>query len=248
MADTEKFKWQNARVHQRAELLKLLDDETMRRDVFNDKFLEGLEKRRDALNAKSNSIQIIQWSIMLVLAVALLSVHISISIFGVSTAEARNLREILLVGASSIQLMNTLSMIEHANLTELLQVLVAKMSNGNETAARALRIRFGLGGGSSTTVYQGGRTVGLKQIPTVVMGCLGLLGGIVLLLLLVISVQAAAMWDILKDPTISPRVSFWVVTYVLLVDAATISLTVMNSTTFAATEAVVERSNEPKEG
>lgn len=44
MADKPKFKWQESRVIQRAELSKLLDDDAFRRDVFNDKVLDGLEK------------------------------------------------------------------------------------------------------------------------------------------------------------------------------------------------------------
>lgn len=129
------------------------------------------------------------------------------------------------------------SMVEHANVTELMQVMIAKLANGNPIAARALKTRFGLGGGFSPLIsLPNGASPGLKQLPTLLAGLIGLIGWVLLLMVVFISIQVAAMWDIVKDPTISSRVSFWVVIYVVLVDAAIFAVTMMNSTGFAATE------------
>jgi hypothetical protein len=198
---------------------------------FTNRLLDGLEKRKDTLNSKTQNVQIAIMTIMLFLAIALLSIHVPVSILGLSS-EARNLREILLVAAASIQLMNMLTLSDYANVVELMQVYVSKLAGDNEVAARALRIRYGLGSG----VRKFPSTIGARQFPVLVLGAIGLIGSALMAIVISLSIQFVAMWDIIKDPTISSRVSFWVVVYVLMVDVAIFGITIMNSTGFASAE------------
>jgi hypothetical protein len=52
----------------------LLDTEEFK-DVFSEKFVDGLEHRKELLSTRSQKIQIVQWTVMLLLGLAVLSVH-----------------------------------------------------------------------------------------------------------------------------------------------------------------------------
>ena len=79
----EPFRWSDASKTRRADFASLLEAPAFK-DVFNDKFIDGLERRKDYLTSRSDKVQGIQLTILLVLAMALLSQHLSISFFGLS--------------------------------------------------------------------------------------------------------------------------------------------------------------------
>src|SRR4051794_12043235 len=113
------FKWADKPAFRKKEFLELLNADASK-DLFNEKFIEGLEKRRDLLNARSEKVQIIQLTIMVILLISLLSMHMSISFLGLSTPDARGVRELLLIISSSIQLGLAFQTSEQMYIRELL--------------------------------------------------------------------------------------------------------------------------------
>jgi hypothetical protein len=114
-----------------------------RRDVFNERYFEALERRRDAITVAAAKRQSLVWIGMLFLGLSVLSVHVPVSMFGLSV-DAKNLREILLLALSTLQVAGIMPELEKANITDHLFALVSFVSRGDETAARALRLRFGI--------------------------------------------------------------------------------------------------------
>src|ERR1700704_6191342 len=110
-ADPPKFKWSDRSATRRAEYDALFDTPALKH-VFNDKYIDGLERRRNALGSKANKTWLTQMAITGILAINLLSLRLSISIFGLSTVDARGLRELLLFFASTAQLWNLFTTIE----------------------------------------------------------------------------------------------------------------------------------------
>jgi hypothetical protein len=223
----EKFKWANAPTLRRNQFARLLDDPAFK-DVFNDKFVEGLEKRRDYLAGRSAKVQIVIMTIMLLLSMALLSVHSSISFIGLSTSDSRDIREVLLVIASSVQLLNIFGVIEQGYIRDLLETYATKLANGNEAARQALRVRYGLGANVVTVPRPDQGLPTAMQIIVILCGGIGLIGWLVMSFVFLTIVQIAALIDIIRDPTVSLKVSVFVVIYVVLVDAATFGIQIMS--------------------
>lgn len=90
------FGWADLSQVRKDEFAELLNIPVFK-DVFNEKYVEALERRRDFLVARTQKIWAILSLISLILGVAVLSVHISFSLIGISTVNARDLRELLLV-------------------------------------------------------------------------------------------------------------------------------------------------------
>jgi hypothetical protein len=224
------FKWEAKRQERRAEFGKLLDDEELRRDVFNEKYFDALERRKDALAAAFSKSQMVILIGTLFLGLSVLSVHLPVSVFGLSAQDAGNLREILLVGVSTVQISRVLPEIERANITDLLMVLVSKVAKGNEAAARALRVRYGIDNASIIpSITTPAAQLSAMQKVTFLLASLGLVGWLLLSVSVVLLIQLFAMIDVLRNPSISFKVSVWVVLYVVFVDLASIGINRMTS-------------------
>src|SRR5664280_1347343 len=103
----------------------LLKSETYK-DIFNEKYVDGLVRRLDDLTSRDQRMQLVQITLVLFLGLTLLSVNLSFSMFGLSTADANNLREVLLLVLSSVQMANTLPSVEQANIQKLLLAVVER--------------------------------------------------------------------------------------------------------------------------
>jgi hypothetical protein len=220
------FRWADKIKARKAEITELFNAPTFK-DIFSDKFVEGLERRRELLEGRSHKVQVAQLLILIMLAMALLSLHLTVSIFGLSTADTRNLREVLLVVSSTVQLFNLFSIREQMYIREFLEVYINKLSKGNDIARRALRIRYGLGHGFDSPWTFEGKKPKRRHLIVLLATLIGLLGWILMALVCAITIQIAAMFDILRDPTISIGWSLVVVIYVLIVDAATFGIQAM---------------------
>src|SRR6266478_6105776 len=87
-----------------------LHGSTKYKDIFDQKFLEGLEKRRDLLESRNYKLWGLQIPLFLLLAFSLVNLDLKVSLAGFSIEGVRGIREILLVilailamGSSNIQ-------------------------------------------------------------------------------------------------------------------------------------------------
>jgi hypothetical protein len=218
----ETDKWEVDRFVKRDQFEKLLENEDLRRDVFNEKYFDALERRRDAITAASTKRQSLVWIGMLFLGLSVLSVHLPVSIFGLS-GDAKNLREILLLALSTLQVAGLTPELEKANITDHLFALVSFVSKGDETVARALRLRFGIQPPNMIPNLNFPRRSGM-QIVTFLFTAIGFVGWFLLMTGVFISIQVAALIDIVRDPSVSSRVSWCVVLYALFADAGSLGI------------------------
>jgi hypothetical protein len=130
---------------------KLLEDEALRRDVFNEDFFKALEQRRGKYNDLVRKMMIVYGTITLLLGLTVLSIHMPVSFLGMSATDAHGLRELLLLAGSTIFLMATHPRLESDEVGELLGVRAVFLAGGNKEALNALRLRYGLGGGQRAT-------------------------------------------------------------------------------------------------
>jgi|SRR5882672_4921606 len=222
-----RFRWGDTPKNRQEEFTRLLTAPAFK-DVFNEKFIESLERRKSYLAGRSDKVQIVQLTVMLLLSMALLSVHSNISFLGLSTANSRDLREMLLVIGASVQFLNTFSVAEQTYIRDWLSAYATKMARGDEAAYRALRARFGLGANLVTIprFEQGRPTAG--QVIVLLMGGIGIIGWLLMTVVFTMIVQVAALIDIARDPTMSLKISTFVILYVLLVDAASFGTLIMS--------------------
>jgi hypothetical protein len=228
MVEAKKFDWAAGRIQQRQKFAEMLDDEKLRRDVFNEKYFEGLERRMDQLKGFHSKIQLIQWTGILLLALAVLSVHIPISLFGLSTGDAHSVREILLLILATVPLAALSPSLQEANVTEQLEVYADKISEGNAAVRRAVRARYGLSNEMPRMFAEGGPPIGFRQLPTLLSGGIGIIGFFLMTFVVFTSIEIAAMIDIVRNPTISTRVSWLVILYVCLAFAMNSSIRKMH--------------------
>ena len=125
--EEEKFHWDEQRVKDNELFRDVLNKTDVREKLFTEKFIEGLEKRRDALEIRSRKEDIIQLTVGLLLAVALVTPEMSVSLFGLS-AKAGNFREILLLIMSSIHVHGAPPAIEQARITDAMHLYIQKQA------------------------------------------------------------------------------------------------------------------------
>ena len=232
MPDTEppkSFKWSDKSKVRRDEFASLLDAPAYK-GVFDEKYFDGLERRKAFLEGRTHKVEVLQATVLLILALAVLSLHLPISFFGVSSGDTRSLREVLLVIASTIQFMLMWYRSEQHYIDELLTTYVGKLSRGSESAQHALAVRYGLGTGfmihqssdvKRMTRFQSRVTIWVV-LSFYLWGLIAVVG--------VFLIQIVAVIDILRDPTIALWVSILVVVYVIAVYVVTFGMEAMTGT------------------
>ena len=202
---------------------ELLNNEAFR-DVFDNGFVEGLERRKAKLDGRAQKVQIAQLTVLLMLFLSLLSVHLSVSIFGVSTSEAHNLREVLLLVTSTIQAGNIFPSLETTKVNKLLNAFILHVGKGNPAAIRALNLRYGVGTQISWIWWKNRKSPNLQQAIALVAAAIGFVGWLLVAFVAGMAIEAAAIIDILRAPSISFGFSVLVTAYVALVQCGSFGL------------------------
>src|SRR5205823_3451431 len=91
------FNWDENRFQENERFRQVLNKTELRKELFNEKFIEALEKRHDALAERRWKGMLLHASATALLAIALFAVNVPLSIFGIAASNAANLREVLLV-------------------------------------------------------------------------------------------------------------------------------------------------------
>jgi hypothetical protein len=228
MPDSESpksFKWSDKSKFRRNEFASLLDAPEYK-NIFDEKYFDGLERRKAFLEGRTHTVEVLHATVLLFLALAVLSVHLPISLFGVSSGDTRSFREVLLIIASTVQYMSMWYKSEQRYIDELLTTYVGKLSRGAESAQHALAVRYGLG--AAFMIHELGhvKPTRFQKIATIWMLFSYSLWGL-MAVAVVFLIQIAAVIDILRDPTISLTVSILVVVYVITVYFVTLGLQAM---------------------
>jgi hypothetical protein len=124
------------------------------KDVFNAKFLDGLEKRRDLIEGRYYKALAIQIPLFLLLAFSLVKPDLKLSIVGFSIDGVRGLREILLVVSSTMNVVIWNFTKELQDINEMLSGVAQKLSRENADALAFLRTRYGLNDDSAPQVFE----------------------------------------------------------------------------------------------
>jgi hypothetical protein len=219
------FKWAEKATQRKEEFSQLLDDPAFK-DIFNEKFIDGLEKRRENLDAQFRRVQVIQLSSLVILGLILVAPRINVSFFGLISSDGRWLREILMFLSATVQLYTGLLLNpRQVYISEILQVYALKLSKGNPGALRVLYLRYGTGETEMLKLPKQKYTAG--QIFGIISAAIGTLTWVFISALCVFLVEVAAAVSVIADPTFSRRISVSLVIYVLLVFVAGMSIQAM---------------------
>jgi hypothetical protein len=188
-------------------------------DIFNEKYMDGLEKRRDLLDSQARKFQTIQTLSLSLLTLSILSIHLPISFLSFSTANVRDLREILLVAYAYILFYITPLVVEQNYIRDLLEAHVRRLSKGHDVALLALKTRYGLNPASPEWKFSS-----LRYAYFVLSATGGLIVSFLLMIVSSIIIPIVALFDIVRDPTVSVTVSILVVIYFIGSTAANMLL------------------------
>src|SRR5260370_29292020 len=201
MEDNDKFRWDEQRAKDNELFQAILNDANLREKLFTEKFIEGLEKRKDALDARARNVDIVRLTMLLLLLVAIAFPDMSVSTLGLS-AKAANFRELLVFVIASLQIHMMPPSIEQARIPDLMDVYVQVQAEGNPTVLRALRLRYGIAVGATVPDLVG-RQLSRRQAIYVVIGWLSMLLWIVGIFVVFFLLQFVGMISILIHPTLS---------------------------------------------
>jgi hypothetical protein len=215
----QKFRWDEERVRQNEAFKEILDRTSVREQFFNEKFLEGLEKRRDGLDQRDRNAQLVQWTVLLMLGISIFAVNVPISLFGMSTSNASNLREILLLITASVPLYGLYAAVERTQITDAMNLYVQKIAGDDATVLRIMNLRYGL-----ALSFKMPELVDRKLTKVQRFNLISYAVGFVCWMLITIGtlflVELMAVISILHQPTVSMGFSIFIVLYVIVANAA----------------------------
>jgi type III secretory pathway component EscS len=204
------------RAKERRGKLRALFERGVRQDIFNEKYFEALYQRKMAIKQSEAKAGIIQRTILVFLLLALLFPSFQISMMGVS-GKASDLREILVLIASTMQFVGIFELNETTAINDILEAYATVISKGDAEVLAAVRVRFSLGGRHLITVPKYGE-VRARSLALLFVSSTGLILWALIAVFGLFFVQAWTLISILRDPSVSRFVSILIVLYVLSVD------------------------------
>jgi hypothetical protein len=201
----------------RSERYGQLHGSTRFKDVFDQKFLDGLERRKELLESRLGKASVLNLPIFALLAFSLLQLDIKLSIAGFSIESARGLREILLFFLAlkaTYALPNNLLL---SDTTEVLRAAIDKISGGQNDIRHFLKVRYGLLGTEPATEFDGSLFAGrgyrfafhaLGVLVSVMSATTRIIGFGVIMAVIVLTMR-----EIWLHPNFSPAVSIVVIVY-----------------------------------
>jgi hypothetical protein len=181
--------------------------------IFDDKFVDGLEKRRDLLESRQFTIIAIQIPILVLLLLSLLDLDFPITILGVTPHSSKSIRELLVVISATLGLAVTNLDLEINEFKELMRAFFRQRSQMDKAAEYILRKRYRLG--VVNMPAPGQLIIGTTQL---IVGTMGVVATIVVagaLLTFVFALQICVLIDIYNSPSFSLFVSKITIVYVV---------------------------------
>lgn len=214
-------KWLRGRAAREQHFYDLLKREEMR-DLFDDGFFEGLEKRKEQINKTQVRLGFLELPILLFLVFTIVPTEAKITILGIGNAD--KFREAFLFLMVTIGFFAVLNNIHVNTIEEMLNGLIRFKSEVHPEVKPYLEARFG--------------TVFFPPIPKlpkdirastsfIVMHWLSLAGLVITFLAtvaFVIYVQVAVIIDIYQKPSFSITLTHWLVAYAVFVQVTSVLL------------------------
>jgi hypothetical protein len=193
--------------------------------VFDDKFIETVQKRRDAVAAMAFKLTTFQIPIFALLVFSLIPIQASVSVLGISPASSRHLREILVVASSLIGLIATYLNIYKGSLNEMLSAYTRRQSKGDARVRRFLDIAYDL---DFFVLPDVGPRESLPKsfLPVMFIWIVALVIVFAAVVCAALAIHILILRDIYIDPSYSVRVSIGVIAFVVLCDFITMMASV----------------------
>jgi hypothetical protein len=209
----------------RQERIGQLYGSTKYKDLFDQKFLEGLEKRRDLLESRTYKLWGLQTPLFLLLAFSLVNLDVKLSLAGFSIEGVRGIREIILVILGFLTMASSNIQRELDDVKEVMSGIVAKMSGDKIDVLDLLKVRFGLGGLTGPGGYDPKLLTGGFHLALAILAILPALLFIGASAALALGIELITVWQIWLHPNFSRAVSVAVIAFVLVTYIALIILT-----------------------
>ncbi len=197
-------------------------------DVLDKDFIEAVQKRRATTWSLTLKLWALQLPIFMFLVLALIPVHASVSIFGVSPEGSKNLREVFVVASALLGVGSTCLNHYQDLLREIISGYVDRRSKGNKEVAEYL----GMGSGTIFWLMPNAKYDD-AQLGWGFLGLVGMIGAIGALVLVTTLVGAGyihflVLKDIYSDPSFSSAASTLVIAFVLACDCFSILLSFLS--------------------
>lgn len=214
--DKQKFQWEEQRVKDNDAFRELLNRKSIREKLFGEKFIDGLERRRDAVEERARKLTVIQLTLTLLLGVSLLVPNMHIAVFGL-TSSAASFREFLLVVVGSLPIYGMLGSIEQSRITDAMHVYLQKQVDGDLDALRVLKLRYGIMPPIRLQALRGRSFAWYQKIYLLVVA-IGASIWLIVTAFAFLSLEFLGMISILRSPTFSLTISILVCIYILLLN------------------------------
>jgi hypothetical protein len=192
-----------------------LHGSTKYKDIFDQKFLEGLEKRRDLLESRNYKLWGLQTPLFLLLAFSLVNLDLKVSLAGFSIEGVRGIREILLVILAILAMGSSNIQRQLNDVKEVMKGAVVKMSGGKIDVLDFLNIRFGLGELSSPAGYDAKLRLGGFHLALAILALLPAFLFVGAAVIVALAIEIVTMREIWLHPNFSRTVSAAVIAFVL---------------------------------
>ncbi|HVR58992.1 MAG TPA: hypothetical protein VMT72_19450 [Pseudolabrys sp.] len=212
--EKQKIPWEEPRVKDNESFRELLNRKSIREKLFGEKFIDGLEKRRDAVEERQRKLSVIQITLTFLLAVSVFVPTMPIAVFGLNSS-AGSFREFLLVLVGSLPIYGMLGAIEQSRITDAMHIVLQKQADGDTVALRLLKLRYGIVLPFKSLDFSG-RTFTLYQKLYLGIGAISVTVWFFLTFVALVSLEFIAIVSILVNPTFSLTISILVCIYVVL--------------------------------
>jgi hypothetical protein len=206
----------------RLERIQHLFSQKALKEILDDKFIDGLQKRRDDLQSRILKILGVEVTILGIMLICLTPLHLNVTLFGVQASDLRQLRELLLVIFSSLGFRSFQWRAESTFVREVMHAaLMAKAKNDQELLF-ILQHRFGIGGFPDHPLFQPATNMMPAFGYRAVRGLLDFTSFAINIVtgLAFLAIEVAIMVDVYRAPSFGVRWSIIVIAYSVLVTTA----------------------------
>lgn len=139
----QRIQWEEQRIKDNEAFRDLLDRKSLREKLFGEKFIDGLEKQRDALIERERKLTTVQLTLTFFLAVSLFVPTMPIAVFGLNS-NAGSFRELLLVLVGSLPIYGMPASMERSQITDAMLIYLQKQAGADPDVLRVLKLRYGI--------------------------------------------------------------------------------------------------------
>lgn len=198
-------------------------------ELFDSKFIEMVQKRRDGLWTAAFKLYTLQLPIFAFLVFTLIPIDAHVSVLGISPTASRNLREVMVVVAAVFALIAAGITVSQTTLNEIIKAYIRKTSKGDQEVNEYLDIGHGIAFWMLPPTKLG--TLQLRWGYHLFLSSIAIVFFAVLTALAVgaVYIHFLILKDIYLNPSYSRAVSIGVIAFVLGCDFVCVGFSVLSS-------------------